>query len=95
MAVLFENATADGDYYEVDFEGIVMGVLQLEGTWDGATVTIKGKIGICTEFSEVPDAAGQFTQDTLIGMFFSPGTIRATISGAGASTNLNGCIQPS
>jgi hypothetical protein len=94
MSVLFEKATANGDYYEVEFEGAVAGILQLEGIWDGAIVTLKGHVPESTVFVTPPNGEGDFIKNTLIGMFFSIGTIRATISKAGVNTNLSGYLQP-
>ena len=41
--ILFKDATANGDYNEIELNGAFIGILQLDGVWDGATVTLKGK----------------------------------------------------
>lgn len=93
MDALFENATLDGDYDIVKSSGNGASVVQLFGVWDEATVIIKGSLDGET-FTEPPDLQGRFSANTLVGLFFSAGDIRATIINAGENTNLTGYIEP-
>jgi hypothetical protein len=90
--ILLENANADADYAPVEWTGGGMGTLQVSGTFDDATVTIKGSldggetwltpIGAIYKSAEiVPFRAGAML-------------VRAVVSGKGASTDLNCYLQP-
>lgn len=94
MAELFENATEDGDYSIVQVRGLSICMLQIVGTWGGATVTLKAKPEESSQFSAAPDSMSVFTEDTLIGVILMNGSVQATISGAGPTTNLSAYLQP-
>ncbi len=92
MADLFVNATADGDSNVVTFQAVTLASLQITGTWDNATMTIMGSLDDGVTFTEPIDATGRFTSNTLVGILFTSGKVRATISGAGSGTNLTAII---
>lgn len=60
--------------------------VQVAGTFDGATVTIEGSLDDGTTYS--PLANGEFTEEEIRILDTPPILVRATISGAGASTDL-------
>ena len=91
MPTLFENATTDGDKIEVEWSGNRGGEFQLDGVFDGATVTVKLSLDGGTTYTEPPDSIGQFTSATAEALnLWSVCKIRATLSGAGTLTNLTG-----
>lgn len=95
MAKLLDSATSDGDGPEVTLNGNQGGEIQISGTWDGATVTLKGSLDNGATYTEPPDSLGRFTSDTIEALnFHAPGKIRATISNAGASTNISMWMEP-
>ncbi len=93
MAILFENATIDGDYNIVNLAANTIGIIQISGTWDSATVIIKGSIDGGEVFLEPVNFTGRFTSNIITSIFFTSGKIRATISNAGAGTDLTGHFQ--
>jgi hypothetical protein len=95
MAALLTNQTTNGNGPEVAWNGNHGGEIQIAGTWDGATVTIKGSLDGGTTYTEPPESLGQFTSDTIEAFnFHAPGKIRATLSNAGATTDISAWIEP-
>jgi len=94
MPILFENATTDDDYTEVDWPGNRGGEFQLDGEFDGATVTVKLSLDKGVTYTEPPEGIGQFTSATAESLnVWAVCKIRATISGAGVSTDLTARID--
>ena len=94
MPLLFENATTDGDKTEVEWSGNRGGELQIDGVWNGATVTVKGSLDGGTTYTEPPDSLGVFTSSTFEALnLHSVCKVRATLSGVGALTELTGRID--
>lgn len=95
MTILLENATTNGDGPEVSWNGNHGGELQIVGVWNGATVTVKGSLDGGTTYTSPPENLGEFTEDTFESLnLHAPCKIRATVSGAGASTDLNAWVEP-
>jgi hypothetical protein len=93
MPQILENATGNGDGSIIDWNGNdKAGTLQIEGTWDGATVEIKGSIDGGTTFTTPQGAT--FTSDIISSFQMGPGKVKATVSNAGASTDLNAHVSP-
>ena len=95
MPALLTNQTSDGDGTAIDWNGNKGGEIQIDGTFDGATVTIKGSLDDGVTYTEPPDNTGQFTSATFEALnLHAPCKIRATVSGAGAGTNINAWASP-
>lgn len=93
MPTLFKNKTDDGDGTVVDWNGNDNPAgIQVEGTWDGATVTLNGSYNGGTSY--LSPANGTFTEDTITDIDIATGKVKATISNAGASTDLSCYISP-
>ncbi len=94
MPLLLENATTDGNGTVVDWPGNRGGELQIDGTWDGATVTIKGSLDGGTTYTAPPESIGEFTESTFETLnLHAVCKVRATVSSAGASTDLTARID--
>ncbi len=91
MITLLSNATVNGAGTEFRFEPLSAWpkTLQIWGTFDGATVTIEVSPDE-VQWNPLPD--GAFTAADVKDLKISTEKIRAVISGAGASTNLNAAI---
>lgn len=88
--ILLENATTDGNYTAVSYDGSGDATLQITGAWDGATVTIQGALAKLGFNSPVNNS---YTDDVITEFSMGKGRVRAVISGAGASTSLNAVIS--
>jgi hypothetical protein len=93
MPTLFKNKTDDGDGTIIDWNGNDNPAgIQVEGTWDGATVTIKGSYNDGVTYKDPANAV--FTEDTITDIEIATGKVKATISDAGAATSLSCYISP-
>jgi|SaaInl8_135m_RNA_FD_contig_31_359016_length_331_multi_3_in_0_out_0_1 hypothetical protein len=92
MPTLFLNQTTDGDSDPVDWNGNKPGGLQVSGVWNGATITIKGSYN--DGLSYLSPAGGAYTEDHIGPLEMPTGKVKATLSDAGASTNLSLYISP-
>jgi hypothetical protein len=93
MPQLLNNATTDGAGTAIDWYGNPNpGTLQINGTWDGATVTISGSIDDGSNYIAPLNSA--YTSNVIVNFDMAVGKIKATVSNAGASTNLNAYISP-
>lgn len=95
MANLLKNATTNGDGDTLELPGNVLCIFQVAGTWDGATVTVKGSLDGGVTFTEPANEIGRFTSDAIESLNFQgPCKIKATVSNKSSSTNLSAWIQP-
>ncbi len=95
MPQLLDSVTADGDGPEVDWNGNKGGEIQIDGVWDGAKVIVKGSLNGGTTYTEPPENIGEFVSDTFEALnLLAPCKIRATVSEAGANTNLSAWVEP-
>lgn len=92
MPQLLDGATVDGNGAAADWNGNKKGTLQIVGTWDGATVTIYGSIDKGVNYTAPSNSA--YTEDVITSFDMGTGKVRATVSSAGASTNLNAYVSP-
>ncbi len=92
MSQLLKNATADGNGAASDWNGNQKGTLQIVGTWDGATVTIYGSLNDGEDYAAPSNSA--YTADVITSFEMGPGKVRATVSNAGSSTDLNAYVSP-
>lgn len=93
MPQLLDNKTTNGDGITIDWNGNgVPGTLQISGTFDGAKVTILGSIDNGVTF--ITPANGVFGLEIITDFEMAVGKIKATISNAGPSTNLNAHVSP-
>jgi hypothetical protein len=96
---LLENQTTDTDGSQAVVEGRGANFLvQVEGTFDGATVTLEGSLeGM--GFQQLKDVTGSLVaiivDDTVVITYCKAGfRIRAAVIGAGGSTNITVAIAP-
>jgi hypothetical protein len=95
MTILLSNQTENGDGPEVPWNGNQPGEIQIYGTFDGATVTVKLSLDGGVTFTAPPQGIGEFTAETVEPLNLNaPGIIRATVSNAGASTDLTAIVEP-
>ena len=93
MPNLLSNASDNGDGVVIDWNGNgVPGTLQLSGEFGGATVTINGSIDEGVNYDS--PANGQFITAEIVYFDMAPGKVKATISGASGTTNINCDISP-
>jgi len=78
MPTLFDGQETDGDSSEIDWNGNRVGSYQAFGTWDGATVTIKGSLNNGSNYNNPPELA--ITVDEIGPLEMGPGKMKATIS---------------
>lgn len=90
--ILLKEATANGSGENLKWAGIGSGSLQVVGTWDGATVTVKGSMDGGVTFTAPTGSA--FTSDVMTTFEMGEGLVNATVSGAGGSTNLSAYLVP-
>lgn len=83
--------TTDGDYDISVIPGTAY-LINLKGTWNGATVTLKTLNGATGAYSNVID--GAFTADTEQNFRAPSNTLRLTVSNDGASTAVGVEIIP-
>lgn len=67
------------------------GTLQISGTWDGATVTIKGSLD---GTNYIAPANSAFIADVVTDFEMSTGYVQAVVSSAGGSTSLTAILEP-
>jgi len=92
---LLRDATTDGDGDIINLSRAIRkpATLHIVGTWDGASVAITGSIDEGVTFLAPRDSVSIFTTDTLINLDMGAGKIKATISNAGGSTDLNAYLS--
>lgn len=92
--ILLENKTTNGDGAVIEWTGLAPASLQINGTWDGATVTVYGSCDEGVTWLPPNDSVYQYTADVLTS--FSAGRIlvKATVSDAGVTTSLSACLIP-
>jgi len=94
MPILLKNVSTNINGPEVDWPGNRGGEFQLDGVFDGATVTVKLSLDKGVTYTEPPEGIGQFTSATAESLnVWAVCKIRATISGAGVSTDLTARID--
>ena len=88
--VLFSARTTDGDSSAVGWNG-GRGALVVNGTWDGATMTLKAADASGNYISLGSDA--ELTADGIVNFDLPAGfTLRATLSNDGATTSLTAAV---
>lgn len=92
MPQLLNSAKTDGSGTAIDWNGNKKGTLQIAGTWDGATVTIYGSIDSGATYTAPNNSS--YTEDVITSFEMGPGKVKATVSSAGASTDLNAYVSP-
>jgi hypothetical protein len=93
MPTFFENKTDDGSGTVIDWNGNCNpGTLQIVGVWDGATVEITGSMNRGSNYTAPVNSS--YTDDVITTFEMATGKVKATISNAGASTNLSAYISP-
>ncbi len=87
-----ETGNITGEW--IKWAGTGSGTLQIDGTWDGATITIQGKIK--GSASGASPANSVFTElSTLILPFdMGIGLVRAIVTDVGGSTSLSVYLSP-
>lgn len=92
MPILLDSQTTDGDGTTIDWTGNHEGTIQVSGTWDGATVTVYGSLDDGTTWASPTN--GTFTADKIVEFQMGTGKVKATITSAGASTDLSAWVSP-
>ena len=88
---LLNSANSDGEQHDY-FGHAQSSSLQVFGTWDGCTVTIKGSMNDGVTFSACSNS--DFFEDTITSFEMSVGKVKAFISNAGGATSINCFLSP-